>query len=296
MMKRFKPEDVDRLYRTACKEEYDWEAIVPKEVDDMLDVLQKSGCCPKIFALSSALTVTSALCGPKTSIYCHRKATPSSLNLFSIAIGAPGGGKSSTYDHIIAPGVKAFEEEMGKSLVVETYTHAGLQSHQSDTGGYGLLTSDEGGRVLAQIQGKQIKNEGERQFLCKTWSGRGDTTILKDTQRGYSETALAILLFVQPVPLVGEMRHMDGEDGLIDRLLFFSAFPKWFMSYVIDKYGAIYNKKYKDVMYNVYKSIILLHANQETVYEFEEEAQKAYDSITDEYVRIFNDQYDSGKK
>jgi ribosomal protein S7 len=50
-------------------------------------------------------------------------------------------GKSNTYNRIVAPALKIFQEKTGNALDIETYTVAGLHSHQELTEGYGLITS-----------------------------------------------------------------------------------------------------------------------------------------------------------
>lgn len=52
---------------------------------------------------------------------------------------------------------------------LETYTTAGIHRHQNESGGYGLITSDEGQVLLAAINCKQGKCEGERGLLCEMW-------------------------------------------------------------------------------------------------------------------------------
>ena len=294
MSKRLRCTDVDNVYKMAAKEQVSWIEILPAKIVAMLGVLKQSSACPEVFAVSTALGVTASLCGPNTRMNCHKESNPVSLNLFMICISAPGGGKSATYDHVIAPAVAAFNEDTGLPLAVETYTQAGLQSHQILCQGYGLLTSDEGVRILSQIHGKQLKNEGERQFLCKTWTGKGDVSMLREKQRGYQKTSMSMILFVQPEPFMGELRHYEQNDGFLDRSLFSTSIPQWYKSDTIAKNGAIFAKKYKTVFHDAFQGIYREHLENEVLYKFTDEAQERYNEITDEYVDLFNQRYESG--
>ena len=78
-----------------------------------------------------------------------------------IAVCDPGGGKTNTYDRVIAPVIESITST-GKNVQLESYTTAGIQKHQIDTKGYGLITGDEGHRFMSSINQKQLKGESER--------------------------------------------------------------------------------------------------------------------------------------
>ena len=111
------------------------------------------------------------------------------------------------------------------ALQLETYTNAGVQNHQIMNKGYGLITSDEGHQFLATINLKQSKGEAEKSLLCIMWGGRGDTNTLAGGNRGFKTTSMSMCLFIQPEPLITELVGLKGNDGLLDRMLFFAAKP-----------------------------------------------------------------------
>jgi hypothetical protein len=211
-----------------------------------------------------------------------------------LAVSAPGGGKSATFDHIITPIAKLFQDDTGFNLLLENYTHAGMQNHQGDCKGYGMIASDEGIRFLSNVQAKQLKNEGERQFLCKSWTGKGDFTVLKDHERGFLSTSMSMILFVQPEPLLGHFCNFDGEDGLMDRLLIPVAMPLWHKSEVVATNSMILNDVYAHLVEKTFEGIYLKHKEKGMMYRFTDDAQTYFDNLSDDYADEFNKQYQSG--
>lgn len=297
--KRYAKKDVQRIYKMAYEDELNWADLLPAPILRYLSLVRVVCAAPIEFSIICLLCTTSALCGPQTRMLCQPNGHETPLNLYALAISDPGGAKSSAYDNILTPAMEMFQKETGTRMVIESYTHAGMLAHLDVSGGYGLLASEEGIRVLSGIQGKQLKNEGERQFLCKTWGGKGDWTLLREKERGFSKTSLGILLFVQPQPLMAELRHLDGDDGLLDRFLFITAKPKWYTSAKISQKGEILKKDYNDPITKfartVYEDHKAVSEDATTMYQFDNEAQELYNAITDQYVNDFNKQYETGK-
>ena len=74
---------------------------------------------------------------------------------------------------------------------LETYTTAGIQKHQQNTNGYGMITRDEGERFLTTIASTQKNGESERALLCKMWNAKGDSSTILNGQRGFSTTSMS---------------------------------------------------------------------------------------------------------
>ena len=66
-----------------------------------------------------------------------------------------GGGKSCTYGNIITPVVDHVTANFDINVALEQYTMEGIQRHQEDNKGYGLIVGDEGHRLLSAINAKQ---------------------------------------------------------------------------------------------------------------------------------------------
>lgn len=293
--KKYKSADIQRLYKNAYSEKFDWNAILSKNTKDFLEVLRRGASCPTELAYTAMLTLAASLAGPKAKVKTHTHANPSPLNLYAIGVCAPGGGKSSTFDNIIHEGCASYNTENAKSLLVESYTHAGLQEHLIATEGFGLIASEEGSRVLSSIEGKQVKYEGERAFLCKSWGGKGDSMKLREKDRGYPATSLCLLLLIQPQPFFKELGPLDGEDGFLDRIVVVIAEAKRFHSHEVQTNAKELALKYKDFVIKLFAGIHNLHKVGPVIYKFTSQAQNLYNDMCDDDVDDFNNQYLSGK-
>ncbi len=56
---------------------------------------------------------------------------------------------------------------------MENFTIPGIQSQQTTSKGWGLISSDEGSRILNPIKARHMKSEPDVSFLCKVWGGGG---------------------------------------------------------------------------------------------------------------------------
>lgn len=292
--RKFRTTDVGRLYKHAYNVKFDWEDIMPPNFLYLMQVYRKARTCPIELSFSSMLAMTSCLAGPQAKVSTHPHSKPSSLNLYMLAVCAPGGGKSSTFDHFIRPGEKVFQEDRGRSPVIESYTHAGLQEHMISLDGYAIIASEEGGRILQGIQAKQAKMEGERQFLCKSWGGTGDSTTLRDKDRGYTSTSLCMLLMIQPQTLINEMRFFEEGDGFMDRFDLVTSQPQRHKSEILQQFSAILEHRFPNTVYDIYMAVYHIHKDEEVVYYFSNQAQKLFDQLADDDVEDFNRMYDTG--
>lgn len=286
--------DYMKIYKLAYKEIYDWDKYLDQNELQFLDILWKARCVHPSMAVPAFMTATSALSGPNARIQAHENGQSAPIILYMFTICAPGGGKSTCFENIIIPAGEVYEKSAGQSLLIENYTQAGMQNHQYESKGYGLLSSDEGVRVLSAIHGKQVKNEGERQFLCKSWNGLGDYTILREKERGYSRTALSMILYMQPEPFLGEFKHFSEDDGLKDRCMVTVNKPILFTSRVLSVNAGLFDLRYKDTITTLYQQIYDWHKKESRLYVFDPDAQKYYNRISDEIVREFNLLFASG--
>lgn len=291
--KKFKTSHVARLYKDSYRQAFDWASLLPPKIYRYLDILEKSKGCPLTLSIGALLPLTATLCGTKCSITTKPGAFSSPLNTYSLCICDPGGGKSATYDYVISPVVDRMLSEHGLRIVLEQYTTAGIQRHQHDNKGYGLISTEEGSRFFAHVNAKQIRNEGERAILCKMWGGKGDLSILSDQERGFKTTSMSMAMFIQPDPLIHEMMQMGSNDGFLDRFLFFVARPRMNSSKVVNEHTHLL-KQYQDgLLPFVFDKIFKIHSENSRAYYFDNDAQQSYDKLVDAFADNFNRQYNS---
>ena len=290
--KKLSEAGVCKVYKQAFKEQFRWDEILPDSIFKFLDVLAKARSCPVTLAMGSLLPLTSCLMGPKARI-CVSGDYGSPLNIYAMSVSAPGGGKSSTYGNIISPVVEHVTANFAINVALEQYTMAGIQRHQEDNKGYGLIVSDEGHRLLSAINAKQNRHEGERGLLSKMWGGRGDFTTLRDRDRGFMATSMSMCVLIQPEPLLQELIGMAANDGFLDRFLFAVSKPVMMKSTVI-RDNALKIREFPDnVIEATFKTIFELHHGRDVVYVLNDEAQRYYDNLNDSYADSFNRQYDT---
>ena len=244
--------------------------------------------------MAGLIALAASVAGPGTRVVTQGN-NESRLNQYIIAVCDPGGGKTATFESLISPVLEMFMEDTSHPLNIETYTIAGIQRHQIDTKGYGLITSDEGSRVLTQINAKQSKCEGEYQLLCKMWGGRGDTSTLMEKERGFKETSMSMCLFTQPALLLEEMSQMgQRKDGFVERFLFLTAKPKRYEQQVLGDYGSRLKEYDQGLFPKIFRHIYTIHNGQSIKYTFGEEADKKFTASANDYAQQFNKQYPSG--
>lgn len=289
---KFKTEDVFSTYKSAYKLKIPWNEVLAPELFEFLTLYQKAYNCPLDLAMGSMLPLAAAMCGPDSKVESHDASFSSTLNCYLIAVCDPGGGKSNTFTRISEPVLQNYREKMGHSLELETYTTAGLHKHQQDSKGYGLLTSDEGHRLLGQLRCKQAKGDSEVAFLCKMWGGKGDSSALSGGVRGFEKTSMSICAFIQPEPLMAELQHFHAADGFVDRFLFISAKPYLSTSAIKrEALVALQDQRMSDFT-DVFQNIHNNHKGGK-VYRLSEEAQVLFDEMSDAFVEYINSKYNS---
>ena len=182
---------------------------------EFLDLFERATNCSKLLVLPSLISMTAALCGPNSQVSTRGGEFTNSLNEYLIAVCDPGGGKSNTYSRVVQPVLDHIQQKHRIQIQLENYTTAGIQKHQIDNKGYGLITGDEGHRFLSSIALKQSKGESEKAFLCKLWGGRGDANVLANGIRGFNKTSMSACVFIQPEPLLKELGNLKGKLSFI---------------------------------------------------------------------------------
>lgn len=255
-----------------------------------LDLFEKATNCSKSLVLSSVIALASALCGPNTKVTTRDGSFSNSLNTFLIAVCDPGGGKSNTFDRVIQPVLDNTCKRHGLNLQIESYTTAGIQAHQISNKGYGLITGDEGHRFLSSVNIKQNKGEAEKALLCKLWGGKGDTNALANGVRGFNSTSISAAVFIQPEPLLKELKSLIGADGLLDRFLFIAAKPVFNKCAVVKENFALLQQSPMKDFVRVMNCIYVEHKSGKT-YTLSDEAQKSYEEMVDAYAEYIRDKY-----
>ena len=288
-MKKFGPRQCDSLYKKAYRIRCNWEEILHPSLNTYLQLCKVTYNCPPELAMGALLPFTAVVCGPNTMVHGVNYAMP--LNRFSVAVCAPGGGKSAAFKHFICDCTEQIFRDHGTQLLLETYSSAGLHHHHADNKNYAIVSSDEGHQILANISCKEGRNEAERALLNKLWNAKGDKTSLKDGDRGFSSTSMS--LFVQPHPLLNELASLGLEcDRFYDRFLFFVDKPK--LHVAAEQREATTSMEAEcgsDFMRNVFSSMFSIH--HDSTYVFAEQAQTMLDSLIDEHALDFNSQYNS---
>ena len=214
------------------------------------------------------------------------------LNEYLIAVCDPGGGKSNTFSRVIQPVLDNISQKHGLQIHLQSYTAAGLQKHQIDNKGYGLITGDEGQRFLSSISMKQSKGEAEKALLCQLWGGRGDSNLLANGSRGFDRTSMSTCIFIQPECLLKEITNLRGNDGLLDRFLVLAAKPVFYKSAAMRESNT---RLQESPMQNFVKVMDRIYSDSKhgVNYVLSPDALDAYDSIVDGFADYVHDRYRS---
>lgn len=294
--KKLKASCVKQVYVTACGSKFPWDEILPKELYEYLSVFAQGFSCPITVSFPSVLGSVAAFVGPEVKVQCRGEDFAIPLNLYNFVVSVPGGGKSVAFSKLVMPALDQIQDKYHVNLHVESYSAAGLQRQQTEAGGRALLTSDEGQRLLAAINAKQQRSEGERALLNKLWGGQGDCTVLVEKDRGVKKSSFSMIVFIQPAPLLNEMLPMSSEDGFFDRVLTFVSKPHLSKAREskkgVDKLKTIGGT---DVIARVLVLVYSFHKQKPLQYKLGAEAQHYYDEMSDELVTEFNELYDSGE-
>ena len=103
--------DVHDVYRKAYKIAYNWGNILSDDAMDFLELFERAPNCSVNLTMSALLLLVGTIWGPHTAIECQQGAFKSTLNTFLMSVCDPGGGKSITYDRVIAPVIQDFMSE-----------------------------------------------------------------------------------------------------------------------------------------------------------------------------------------
>lgn len=295
--KNFKEECVLQVFKAAYRIKLEWSTLLSERLYMYFQNFAQAYNCPMTLSVPTMLTLIAAVVGPQTKMSIRKNNFVVPLNLYSFLITSPGGGKSVGYAKLVEPSIRIVEELGGYDIQVETYTAAGLQRMQMQCEGRALLVSDEGHRVLANINAKQGRSEGERALLNKLWGGKGDTTVLREEDRGFKSTSFSMALYIQPCRILSELSIMGGDDGFLDRLLFFAAKPHMHSTKEMMSATRVLVEDFADdLMPTIIGRIFERHREGPTLYEFEPAAQRYYDELSDEHAAEYNSKYASSGK
>ena len=124
MSKKINEKDVFETYKASYRLKFPWGNILDEQLSMWLTNFEKATNCPRNLLISALLSMTSAVCGPNSYVTSN-DSFRQSLNCFLIAVCDPGGGKSITFDKVIAPVMESIERKVGTKVMLETYTTAG---------------------------------------------------------------------------------------------------------------------------------------------------------------------------
>lgn len=291
-MKNFDEEEVFKVYKTAYSNKIEWNKVLEDDVFDFLSLFEKANNTALSLVLPAMLTLTTSLAGPSSTVQTMKGTFLTSLNTYCLAICDPGGGKTVTYEKVVTPVLDAYTLTTGKSINLETYTTAGIHKHQVENSGYGFISSDEGQRFLSSIQAKERNGESERSLLCKMWSGRGDSSMLSSGTREFKTTSMSMFIPIQPQPLLSELHHFQGNDGFLDRFLFFTVKPKLYLAAEIRQHHQLLHEIKSPIFDSIFMHLFEDHKDGKC-YELDSEAQKKYDSLMDGYSELLRQKYDA---
>lgn len=294
---KLKEKDIFAIYKASYKIPIPWDDVLDRDVYEWMVVFQNGRNCSIPLTMSCLLSIIPVMCGPNTSISTSDGSFTTSLNMFIMSVCDPGGGKTNTHNNVLLPILEEYEKRNAMSLHIENYTIPGIQVHQKENNGYGIISTDEGNRFLNNLRAKQAKGESDVPFLCKLWGGKGDSTTLATGKRGFAKSSISLNIAIQPDPMLTELQHFISNDGFIDRFLFISARPHLSKTAETRKYFQLLNTSNLRDLTAPIMHIYDVHLNQETKYVLSQEAQQCYDMMVDAYVTYINDKYDcdSGK-
>ena len=289
--KKLSEEDIFITYKASYRVKIQWKDILPRDAAEWIETYEYATNCPRALSIPALTSLTSALCGPGTSVVSN--SFKSTINQYIFAICAPGGGKSNTFDRIVHPVMEEIERICGQNISLETYTTAGIQKLQTDNGGYGLITGDEGERFLSTITQKQKQGESERALLCKMWNGKGDSSMLSSGARGFSKTSMSAYILIQPQTFIQELIQLNADDGLIDRFLFFSDKPVFRPTNILVENITKLRRTNMDSFEEMFSKMFRDHKDVQRTYTLSSEAQRFYNNLVDNYAKYMQEKYNS---
>ena len=260
-------------------------------LNDYLTLLHDSASTPKTAFMSVLIPTVASVLGTNTKVDILGSSFP--LNMFTVLVTKPGGGKSAAFGIVQKSSNDMIKEKLGVDIIVENFTLPGLRTHHNKNQNYCLLTADEGVKILEAIFKPKHENDLKGN-LCKYWNGYGDKSALKDGVSSFDSTTCSMSILIQPKILFNDYPELccpEG-DGLTDRILFMASNAHKIKSNAIRAAAAHQKEKYPHAFIpTIICSIFEAHQSKgEIIYNFNEEAQAYFDEIHDEGVDDFNAQ------
>lgn len=113
----------------------------------------------------------------------------------------------------------------------------GLQDKLAATGGYCIMTTDEGTGFLDEMSKKEVKHESDISLMNQLFDGQGDkVSLAKGNERLVPDNATCITVSVQPQPFCKALSNMKRtlwlENGFGERFIFTSARPYKYVIFI----------------------------------------------------------------
>ena len=288
--KELNPSDVLKTYKTGYRIKFPWEEILSEDFGRWMGIFDKATNCSQPMVMSALLPIIATLCGPNTVIQNSRGSFKTSLNTYVIIVCDPSGGKSNTFSRILKPILQYYKETTGHDLNLEALTIPGVQSHQATTKGYGIITSDEGSRILTPIRQRNAKGEPDVAFLCKMWGGVGDSSTLMGGHRGCDKTSMSMWLAIQPTPLLEALPSFKKADGFLERFIFTVCKPYFVHPDIHDHFFELLKQENMQNFTNLLIEIFDRH-KQGRIYKLAAEANAEFREMNVSYYNCINSKY-----
>ena len=133
--RRFKQSSIARLYKDTYEHKYLWPTLLEEPLSSYLTMFSVAKNCPATVSMGCLLPLTAAVCGPEAEVCLEGSEYSIPLNTYAMTVMAPGGGKSTAFENFIEKSQQLIKEECNRSLVIESYSVAGLQRHQKENEG-----------------------------------------------------------------------------------------------------------------------------------------------------------------
>ena len=92
--KRFKQLCINTLYRNGYANKFGWEEILPRDMARYFSLYRVAYNCPTTVSMGSIIPLCATMFGPDTLMEIQGSTYTTPLNMYTMIVTAPGGGKS----------------------------------------------------------------------------------------------------------------------------------------------------------------------------------------------------------
>jgi hypothetical protein len=96
---------------------------------------------------------------------------------------------------------------------------------------------------------------------------------------------------IQPHPFLSELANLNGEDGLVDRFLIFTAKPEFHLSTTLKENLQKLQDTNMQSFEEVFSKIFTEHYNTDLEYRLSGEAESLYTDMIDQYATFVQQKY-----